>query len=59
MFFDFKKNPEHLEVIVKSTEYDQSVKMKLSSLAELVRSNDRFTTDSVELVIGDAPQTPL
>ncbi len=59
MFFDFKKNPDHLEEIIKSPEFDQSVKMKLSSMAEIVGSSENSVADVVELVIGDAPQTPL
>ena len=59
MFFDFKRNPDNLEEIVKSPEYDQSIKMMLSSLAKMVGSSDRSAIDEVELVIGNAPQTPL
>jgi hypothetical protein len=56
MFFDFKKNPESLEEIMKSPEYDQSIKNQIASVAETV---DESNPGGIELVIGDAPVIPL
>ncbi|MCU7547581.1 hypothetical protein OCK74_00580 [Chitinophagaceae bacterium LB-8] len=59
MFFDIRKNPESLKEVIDSPDYDQSVKTLLTSMAEKVSSGDDTTAGSIELVIGDPPQTPL
>ena len=57
MFLDLKKNPETLQNILQSPEFGQAIKEKLALLAETTVADDN--SKDVELIIGDAPFTPL
>jgi hypothetical protein len=59
MFFDFKKSPQTLQNILLSPEFDQSIKEKLAAHANMVSADNNSDTNTIELVIGEAPSIPL